>query len=96
MWQPRDAHAVSTQEHARGDAGVVSEPVPSGRRRRRRAPVPCRRDLHVRLTDEEFELVAAAAAAERRAVAAWVGATVVRAASSGRVFRPNGAGYCRS
>ena len=34
------------------------------------------------MTDEEFELVASAAAAEGRAVAAWVGSIAVRAASS--------------
>jgi hypothetical protein len=34
------------------------------------------------LTDEEFELVASAAAAQGSAVAAWVGSVAVRAASS--------------
>lgn len=43
--------------------------------------MPRRRDLHVRLTDEEFELVASAAAADASAVAAWVGSIAVRAAS---------------
>jgi hypothetical protein len=44
--------------------------------------MPRRRDLHVRLTDEEYDLVASAAAATGRAVAAWVGGVAVRAASA--------------
>jgi hypothetical protein len=38
------------------------------------------------LTDEEFELVASAAAGEGSAVAAWVGSIAVRAASSEEVI----------
>jgi len=44
--------------------------------------MPRRRDLHVRLTDEEYRLVASAAATTGSAVAAWVGGVAVRAASA--------------
>lgn len=54
-----------------------------GRRRRCHAPTPRRRVVRLRLTDEEFDAVSAAAVAEGSAVAAWVGVVAVRAASSG-------------
>jgi hypothetical protein len=51
---------------------------PTSVRRRRQAPVPRRRQILVRLTDEEFEDIRRTAETAGLALGAWVGETVVR------------------
>lgn len=60
--------------------GLVEAERGRGLRRRARAVVPRRRQVVVRYSEEEFEIVAARARLARLAVGAWLGQTALDAA----------------